>query len=371
MKLRIAIVLLHVLLLFSATASAQTSAFNYQGRLNDGSSPANGTFDFQFKIFSLIAGGTQVGSTIDRPGVTVINGVFSTQLDFGSAPFISGNRFLEISVRPAGSSNPYVILGARQQILAVPFAVRSASAAQADNAYAADFATNAQSATTLANIPAADYARLNFQNIGDLRITGNAAIGTTTANARLTLSGGSAWTSNSWIASMNMQNASAIGWEANGSGQRFGIGQTNGGLQFFRTISPFGSTIAPAQTDLGISDNGHLTQPLDRNGAMKAMLAVTANGTIVRCYNGVTGATQNNCDFSVIPIGSPELPFGFEVNFPFDVNGRFWIVTAERSATGVSDAQTAGVRLSSNMVLTVEIHVNNSRAYRPFHLFVF
>ena len=364
MKIWMKVTIFGLIMFFSAEAFSQTTAFNFQGRLNDGNLPANGRYDLQFKLFSAIAGGSQVGTTVDRPNLLLINGVFSTTIDFGGSAFTGGDRFIEMSVRPNGSPNPYVILGARQQILSVPYSVRATNAENAQTA---------SDSSSLGGVAASSYARLNFLNNGNLQTSGNVGFGTVAPNTRLTLSGGPAWTSSGWTASMNMQNASAIGWEANGSGQRFGIGQANGGLHFFRTISPFGSTIAPAQIDLGISDNGHLTQPLDRNGAMKAMLAVTANGTIVRCYNGVTGATQNDCGFSVIPIGSPELPFGFEVRFPFDVNGRFWMVTAERSATGVSDAQTAGVKpdSSSNMVLTVEIHVNGSRAYRPFHLFVF
>ncbi len=373
MKIRMTLILFGLMLFCSAYTFAQTTAFNFQGRLNDGSQPANGRYDLQFKLYSAIVGGSQVGITVDRPNLLLIQGVFSTTLDFGGSAFAGGDRFIEMSVRSNGSANPHVILGARQQIMSVPLAVRSANATQADNATNAQSAQFASDASSLGGVGASNYARLNFLNTGNLQTSGNVGFGTVTPNTRLTLSGGSTWSSSQWTASMNMQNVSAIGWEANNSGQRFGIGQTNGGLNFFRTISPFGSTIAPAQTDLGISDNGHLTQPLDRNGAMKAMLAVTAAGTIVRCYNGVTGSTQNDCGFNVIAIGSPELPSGFEVDFPFDVSGRFWMVTAERSATGLGDAQTAGVKpgSSGNTSLTVEIHVNGSQAYRPFHLFVF
>lgn len=36
---------------FIGTAWAQTTAFNFQGRLNDGANPANGRYDLQFKLF--------------------------------------------------------------------------------------------------------------------------------------------------------------------------------------------------------------------------------------------------------------------------------------------------------------------------------
>ena len=55
---------------------------------------------------------------------------------------------------------------------------------------------------------------------------------------------------------MNLQNASAIGWETNASGQRFGIGQSTGGLYFFRTNSAFGTTGSPGSGDMIITDTG-------------------------------------------------------------------------------------------------------------------
>jgi len=146
--------------LFLAVSSiqAQTTAFNFQGRLNDGGNAANSNYDFQFKIFDALAGGTQVGITNSKPNLQVINGVFSAVLDFG-AVFGAGDRFLEISVRPAGSPNTYVVLGARQQILAVPFAAQSANSTNS---------TTSQNSLSLGGVSASDYARLNFNNQGDL-----------------------------------------------------------------------------------------------------------------------------------------------------------------------------------------------------------
>lgn len=57
---------------------AQTTAFNFQGRLNDGSNPANGRYDLEFRLYDAATGGTQSGATISKSGVLLINGVFST-----------------------------------------------------------------------------------------------------------------------------------------------------------------------------------------------------------------------------------------------------------------------------------------------------
>lgn len=350
------------------SASAQTSAFNFQGRLNDGANPANGRYDLQFKLFDAIMGGNQIGATVDRPNLMLINGVFSTVLDFGAAAFTtSGNRFLEISVRPNGSPNAFVVLGARQQLLSVPLAVRATSATNADNA------TNAQNAgnsNSLGGITASNYARLNFLNSGNLQTSGNVGFGTVAPNTRLTLSGGPQWTSNLWTASMNMQNGSALGWEANSTGQRFGIGQTDNGLNIFRTISGFGSTLTPAQTDLQITNNGDISQPVERNGVVKAMLAVTANGTIARCYNGVSGSSTGNCGFSVSHPGDPG---NYLITFPFQVDNRFWLVSNDRSgAVGAPDILNANVTYGQGGVqLFVKTFRNGSIEDQPFHLFVY
>ena len=113
---------------------AQTTAFTYQGRLNDTSTAANGSFDFQFTLYDTADGGNQQGSTQTITAVNVANGVFSVQLDFGSAPFAAGtNRFLEIRVKkPADAS--YMTLTPRQRITSVPYAIRSLLSGTADNA---------------------------------------------------------------------------------------------------------------------------------------------------------------------------------------------------------------------------------------------
>lgn len=63
---------------------AQTTAFTYQGNLNNGTVAANGNHDFEFLLFNTLSGGTQIGSTIALKGVNVTDGVFNVKLNFGS-----------------------------------------------------------------------------------------------------------------------------------------------------------------------------------------------------------------------------------------------------------------------------------------------
>jgi hypothetical protein len=138
-----------LIVLASATCLGQTSAFTYQGKLAEAGLPANGVYQFEFKLFDTDSGGNQIGST-QTVIATVQGGTFTTQLDFGSAAFpADADRWLEISVRLNASGAPYTTLSPRQQLNSVPFAVRSRQATSADNA---TNATTADSAITAGNV---------------------------------------------------------------------------------------------------------------------------------------------------------------------------------------------------------------------------
>src|SRR5438046_6739696 len=107
-------------------AGAQTTAFNYQGSLNNGGTPATGNYDFEFLLYTALAGGTQVGSTLTRSSVAVSAGVFSVPLDFGSQ-FPGADRFLEIYVRQTGGGG-FTPLIPRNPISSAPYSVKSLSA---------------------------------------------------------------------------------------------------------------------------------------------------------------------------------------------------------------------------------------------------
>src|SRR5260221_12883274 len=104
--------------------TAQTNQFTYQGRLTDGGTAPTGSYDLQFELFDAQAGGTQQGGTIALSSVAVSDGIFTVNLNFGPQ-FSGGARFLEISVKPAGSPNPYTKLAPRQTITSAPYAIRS------------------------------------------------------------------------------------------------------------------------------------------------------------------------------------------------------------------------------------------------------
>lgn len=76
----------------SGAAFGQGSGFGFQDCLNDGTTPANGSYDLQFRLYNAATGGTQIGTTTAlRPNTTLINGVFSVTLDFGASGTGDGN----------------------------------------------------------------------------------------------------------------------------------------------------------------------------------------------------------------------------------------------------------------------------------------
>ncbi len=116
------------LLLFSSGSTlAQTnnfsSTFTYQGYLSNTGGPVNAICDMQFGLFNQDSYGTQIGSTLDRTNVTISQGSFTVQLNFGAGAFNGLDRFLEISVRCPAGSGGYTILSPRQPITAVPYAL--------------------------------------------------------------------------------------------------------------------------------------------------------------------------------------------------------------------------------------------------------
>ena len=105
----------------AASLTAMGTSFTSQGRLVDGGTPANGNYDFQFKLFDVLTGGDQLGSTIAQT-IAVSTGYFTTQLDFG-AVFNGEARYLEIGVRPGGAGGAYTVLSPRQALTPVPYAL--------------------------------------------------------------------------------------------------------------------------------------------------------------------------------------------------------------------------------------------------------
>ncbi len=103
----------------------QTTAFTYQGSLNDGGNPANGSYDFQFVLYDSSTNGSQQGPILTNAATAVSNGLFTVNLDFGNE-FPGAGRWLEISVGTNGTGN-FITLNPRQPVTATPYAITAAN----------------------------------------------------------------------------------------------------------------------------------------------------------------------------------------------------------------------------------------------------
>jgi hypothetical protein len=148
-----------IILMIVFTVQAQTSEFTYQGRLDDSSIPATGTYLLQFRLYDAAAAGTQIGTTLSDVPATVVNGIFTVRLDFGGAAFSGAQRFVEISVK-RNAGDAYTMLSPRQSVTSTPYAVRALNASTADTAV---------NSTQLGGIPANQFTQTNDPRLTDER----------------------------------------------------------------------------------------------------------------------------------------------------------------------------------------------------------
>jgi len=117
----IALAMLSTFNLQLSTASAQDTAFSYQGRLNVGGAPANGSYDLAFTLYdSTNVPGNVIAGPVTNSAVSVTNGLFTTTVDFGNV-FTGGSNWLQIAVSTNGA-NAFSPLSLRQQLTPVPYA---------------------------------------------------------------------------------------------------------------------------------------------------------------------------------------------------------------------------------------------------------
>ena len=124
---RIVIVLLA--LLISGAAHAVETTITYQGTLDDGGVPANGSYDFSFQLRNI--GGGAVTAAVVREDVAVVGGLFTVPLNFGNS-FPGADRLLGISVRPGASSGAFTALSPDVILRAAPYALYSNEADYAE-----------------------------------------------------------------------------------------------------------------------------------------------------------------------------------------------------------------------------------------------
>lgn len=111
------LLLLSLLLAIGHTASA--APMRYQGQLNDGGQPANGSFDLQISLYNAASDGGLLGYPTTLENVKVVNGQFTVELE---APAAAQNSeaWLQAAVRDGGSSAAFTAINGREKVTLAP-----------------------------------------------------------------------------------------------------------------------------------------------------------------------------------------------------------------------------------------------------------
>jgi hypothetical protein len=123
----------------TACSLGQSTAFTYQGQLKNGGQPVSGVHDLRFTLFTAASGGVQVGSAQCVDNVPVVDGVFTTPIDFGQQFATPAARFLQIELRAdagltCATTTGFTVLSSRQALTATPLANHAKSAFALDAA---------------------------------------------------------------------------------------------------------------------------------------------------------------------------------------------------------------------------------------------
>lgn len=143
-------------LALSGPASALSNVFTYQGSLEDSGQPANGSYDLQFVLQT--QAGVPVGTPVLRDDVAVTQGVFSVDLDFGSA-ITNGDFQLQIGVRAGTATGSYILLSPATRIAPTPQAQVAGMAVEAVSPASINSASIADGSIAAVDVDAAQIQR--------------------------------------------------------------------------------------------------------------------------------------------------------------------------------------------------------------------
>ncbi len=106
-----------------STGFAQGTAFTYQGQLQNNGSPASGTYNLQFTLYTNATGGTASAGPVTNSAVAVANGLFTVTIDFGAGPWNGQSNWLQIAVETNAAGATFTNLSPRQPLTPVPYAI--------------------------------------------------------------------------------------------------------------------------------------------------------------------------------------------------------------------------------------------------------
>jgi len=284
------------------------TVFKYQGRLMDANYPADGIYEFEFRLYDVVEDGNQLDGTAAFRGVGVVDGYFTVNLDFGSGVFTGDARWLEIGIRPSGTTGPFTTLSPRQELTPAPYAIYSSKSGP-DNDWQV-------SGSDMFSIP-----------------SGNVGIGTTDPGSRLTIKASDTFSTGGvkLISSINnnniiyMQDTSPgdqgqIAVRAGGSDKV--VLRANGNTYFhggnvgIGTAGPVTKLHIVGGTDASLTTHGFLVA-----GPTSGVNIVLDDNEIIARNNGAASKLYLNKDSGNVVVEVLEITGGSDLAEPFEVAG--------------------------------------------------
>ncbi len=131
------------------------NAFTYQGLLEQGGRPANGTFDLHFRLYD---GPDPFSDNLLqeelKSSVLITDGLFTVTLNFGGGEFAGDARWLEIGAREVGEPD-FSYVSPLQELTMAPYArfsQRAGDAETLDGLDSSEFVSNETDPTVLENV---------------------------------------------------------------------------------------------------------------------------------------------------------------------------------------------------------------------------
>jgi hypothetical protein len=277
----------------TAPSAALDTVFTYQGVLKKSGAPFSGACDFRFTLWNAASSGAQQGITQTLASLSVANGLFTAQLDFGNQ-FADEARWLQTEVKCTGDPS-FTTLSPRQALTARH--MRSVSARRNNQRHRSrGLSVNTPNGTAIvANGEADGYATVyggDTSSGGGYGVQGNSLNGIGVegvSNARAGVLGISYYQDGSGVeGNATGSNAAGVfGLNTVGPGV-WGRG-TNGGQGVF-------GESADGIGVFGASADGIALRGLSTNGFGVYSLSTTGTGVFAAGYVGVQGNANGTTD---------------------------------------------------------------------------
>ena len=394
----LAIAFAGVLAAANASAAPFGTAFTYQGELRDAGEAPTGAYDLRFRAYRAVDDAGVPLAELVVEDVPVVEGIFTTRVDFGEKFFVGDAIFVELSVRPSASADPnaFEALAPRQELTPAPYALKTAAGSVTDIELApdavagtnvgdgslsgADVGDNTLTSDDIQDdaVRSVDLALDTFDQTF-WRVGGNAGVGTsvlgTTDNTRLALQSPVGVTINGPAVNSNTEltiRGNAVPAEGNADLSLW----PRGGEAFFN-FSTIGTT--DADTRLAI----HAVDTVPSFTGFATRLAMTYTGQLgIGNFATLTPLARVHSVRSGIGLDALDLPATYEAVFE-DTDAQIALYSAAGanagSAIGLAEIDAAGsfadqwglVRqgVASGSALQLAYGTNNSVAANPalFH----